>query len=117
MTLHSAKGLEADVVVVAGAADQIMPGRIPRGSREGEDHTEEQRRLLYVSITRARRELVVSWPCSIEYATAMSASIRVDGGTWTTDGVKYVRLGRSSLLPDTATRPEPGRQWLRRVPA
>jgi DNA helicase-2/ATP-dependent DNA helicase PcrA len=55
MTLHSAKGLEVNRVIVAGLADQILPGEV-----DSQDQREERRRLLYVAVTRAREQLVVS---------------------------------------------------------
>jgi len=67
MTLHGAKGLEAENVIVAGVADQIITGRVPDDPEEAEREREEQRRLLYVSITRAKRELVISWPQALKY--------------------------------------------------
>jgi hypothetical protein len=51
MTMHASKGLEFDVVVVAGVADSIIP--------DPANDIEEERRLLYVACTRARRELHV----------------------------------------------------------
>ena len=56
-TLHAAKGLEWDVVFVAGMQD----GSMPIVHAEGPKAVEEERRLLYVGMTRARRELTVSW--------------------------------------------------------
>ncbi len=54
MTLHSAKGLEADNVVIAGVADQLMPGL-----SEDSNDVAEQKRLLYVAVTRARDSLTI----------------------------------------------------------
>jgi len=56
-SLHAAKGLEWDTVFVVGASD----GLIPISMAEGLDAVEEERRLLYVGLTRARRQLFVSW--------------------------------------------------------
>jgi DNA helicase-2/ATP-dependent DNA helicase PcrA len=58
-TIHSAKGLEWDVVHVIHAADGMMPSDMATGSEEG---VEEERRLLYVALTRARDALYVYFP-------------------------------------------------------
>jgi len=57
MTLHSAKGLEFDVVVVAGLEQGILPHF--NASRSADD-VEEERRLLYVGMTRAKKRLVLT---------------------------------------------------------
>jgi len=58
-TIHSAKGLEWDVVHVIHAADGMIPSDIATGD---DDEIEEERRLLYVALTRARDTLHVSYP-------------------------------------------------------
>ena len=57
MTLHSAKGLEFKAVVVAGLEDGLLPHFNSQGARED---VEEERRLLYVGMTRARERLYLS---------------------------------------------------------
>jgi DNA helicase II / ATP-dependent DNA helicase PcrA len=57
-TVHQAKGLEYDVVFVVGLADGQFPGR---RSIEADD-VEEERRLFYVAVTRARNELYLCYP-------------------------------------------------------
>jgi DNA helicase-2/ATP-dependent DNA helicase PcrA len=56
MSMHTAKGLTADAVIVAACDDEQMPGRTT-SRRELDD----QRRLLYVSLTRARNYLFVTF--------------------------------------------------------
>ena len=58
MTIHAAKGLEFDVVFIAGCEDGVIPHA--RALEEGEGNMEEERRLFYVAVTRARRRLLVS---------------------------------------------------------
>ena len=56
-SLHAAKGLEWNTVFLAGCSD----GFIPITLAEGPAAIEEERRLLYVGVTRARRDLRLSW--------------------------------------------------------
>jgi DNA helicase-2/ATP-dependent DNA helicase PcrA len=57
-TVHQAKGLEYDVVFVIGCADGMFPGR--RAIESGD--VEEERRLFYVAVTRAKNELYLCYP-------------------------------------------------------
>nr|WP_308408656.1 ATP-dependent DNA helicase UvrD2 [Streptomyces sp. AC627_RSS907] len=56
-SLHSAKGLEWDVVFLVGVAEGMMPITYAKT----DEQIEEERRLLYVGVTRARERLHVSW--------------------------------------------------------
>jgi DNA helicase-2/ATP-dependent DNA helicase PcrA len=58
-TIHQAKGLEFDVVFVIMLCDGLFPSARSTESNDGE---EEERRLFYVSITRAKNELYLSYP-------------------------------------------------------
>ncbi len=58
MTLHSAKGLEFDAVFMAGLEDGLLPSN---RSQDDEDRLQEERRLCYVGMTRAKKFLCMSW--------------------------------------------------------
>ncbi len=60
MTMHNTKGLEFDRVFVVGMEDELIPGRLA----ESEKDLEEERRILYVAMTRARRSLYLSFALS-----------------------------------------------------
>ncbi|MGW8195174.1 MAG: ATP-dependent helicase [Desulforhopalus sp.] len=57
-TIHSAKGLEFEAVFIIGVAD----GRFPHASAMFGEQWEEERRLLYVAATRARKYLYITYP-------------------------------------------------------
>ncbi len=57
MTLHSAKGLEFPMVIMAGLEEGLFPHS---RSREDQEELEEERRLCYVGMTRARQRLVLT---------------------------------------------------------
>ena len=58
-TIHQAKGLEFDAVFVIMLCDGLFPSA---RSLESDDGEEEERRLFYVALTRARNELYMSYP-------------------------------------------------------
>ncbi len=58
MSVHSAKGLEFDAVLVAGLEENLFPSFM---AMRDQDQIDEERRLFYVAITRARHHLVLSY--------------------------------------------------------
>lgn len=74
-SLHAAKGLEWDAVFLVGLAD----GTMPIVYAETSEQVEEERRLLYVGITRARERLFLSW-----------ARARSPGGRATRDVTRFL---------------------------
>ncbi len=92
-SLHAAKGLEWDAVVLVGASEGLLPISLA----EDPAAVEEERRLLYVGVTRAREHLVIS------YARARNAGGRASrkpsrflDGIWPTGGGPARRRGRSA---------------------
>ncbi len=56
LTMHKAKGLTADIVFILAAEDEHIPGKY-----EKEPELGDERRLLYVSLTRAKHRLIISY--------------------------------------------------------
>ena len=83
-SLHAAKGLEWDAVFLVGLTD----GTLPIQHAETPEDIEEERRLLYVGVTRARTRLALSW-----------AQSRTPGGRRTRRRSRFL----TGLAPDTAT--------------
>ncbi|MDD7182267.1 ATP-dependent helicase [Peptostreptococcus porci] len=61
-TMHSAKGLEFKNVFIAGVIDGIVPYINSEDENIDENHEEEERRLFYVGVTRAKDNLTISIP-------------------------------------------------------
>lgn len=58
MTIHASKGLEWDIVFLAGMEEEIIPHN--KTILEDENLIEEERRLFYVALTRARKRIVIT---------------------------------------------------------
>ena len=64
MTMHRAKGMEFEAVLILGASDRELPAAYlakDLAEPDREDFLKRERSLLYVSATRARDELVILW--------------------------------------------------------
>lgn len=81
MSLHKSKGLTADLVVVVGCIEGLIP-RVYDGDAEDDRvrSLEEQRRLFYVALTRARESLVLSSVKSLPRKLAFKMGAKVTGG-------------------------------------
>ena len=74
MTLHSAKGLEFDTVFLPGWEEDIFPNRRAL-DESGQKALEEERRLAYVGITRARHQVFISFAANRRIYNQWQASI------------------------------------------
>lgn len=100
-SLHAAKGLEWDAVFLVGLADGTLPISHALAHGPDSDAVEEERRLLYVGVTRARVHLVLSW-----------ALARTPGGR---AGRKPSRF-LAGLSPQADRAAEPNRRKARGAP-
>ena len=66
VTFHAAKGLEWPIVHLAGLEEGFVP---IHHAKESDDDVDEERRLLYVALTRAREELHCTWARSREFGS------------------------------------------------
>ncbi|GGC66693.1 DNA helicase [Hoyosella rhizosphaerae] len=102
-SLHAAKGLEWDAVFLAGLTEGTLPISHSLGDRDGTgsiEPIEEERRLFYVGVTRAREYLTLSWALS-----------RNAGGRKTRKPSRFV----TPLLPQNTTATTPRKK--KRIPA
>ena len=115
MTIHQSKGLEFDAVFVPSLVEGRLPqpGRSPRFElpatvleplvRGREDVVAEERRLLYVAMTRARRRLYLSWAERYEGGRRWRPSRFLDEIRQA--GPRAVREARLDAVPETSSSP------------
>lgn len=61
MTVHASKGLEFDYVFIAGLEEDLFPHQRMNEDKKNESESEEERRLFYVALTRARKKIFLSY--------------------------------------------------------
>ncbi len=93
MTAHAAKGLEFKHVYITGVEDEYFPAAKSAMSESG---IEEERRLLYVAITRAQKDCVMSYSISL-YRNGLSSSANPSRFINDIDE-KYVKYGRRASM-------------------
>jgi DNA helicase-2/ATP-dependent DNA helicase PcrA len=109
-TSHSAKGKEWDVVFLMWAVDGWFP--LAR-TTEREDELEEERRLMYVAMTRARNQLAVTYPVNV-YSNRRGADYSIDQLSRFIDSGVRQRMQRvaieaaADVPPHVAPPSEPG---------
>ena len=81
MSLHKSKGLTADLVIVAGCIEGLLPFIVGDTRVEQERILEEQRRLFYVAITRPRQILLLSSVSELPRDLAHRIGAQVRGGS------------------------------------
>jgi DNA helicase-2/ATP-dependent DNA helicase PcrA len=103
LTMHAAKGLEFEVVFVAGCEDGLLPLRTPGGGMLPGTDPGEERRLLFVALTRARYRLFIS------YAARRSRR----GPAEAAGASPFLRALRPVLAAGAIPRPRPEARQLR----
>ena len=97
MTLIGSKGLDANHVFILGCNAGNMPGERWSEHISDTEHRNEQRRLLYVGFTRAKKSLCVSWSRRIPFR--QSKGHKTPGlRTVTHGGIRYIEVGISEFL-------------------
>lgn len=102
LTIHAAKGLEFEVVFLAGCERGLLPLRIPGGTAVSPDPAEE-RRLLFVAMTRARTRLLLSCASRRDSTRAARGQERDTGPSEFLSVIEPGLLARSG--PPSARRP------------
>lgn len=97
ITLISSKGLDADHVYILGCNDGNIPGKNRSTYLTNHEHKQEQRRLLFVGITRAKKTVTITWSRNIPFFQAKSHytnSVK----TAKINGKLYSQVGLSEFL-------------------
>jgi ATP-dependent DNA helicase UvrD/PcrA len=107
MSLHKSKGLTSKVVFVAGCIEGLVPTLTREGTpQQQQSELEEQRRLFYVAITRAKELLVLSSVIRLQRDLAFRIGARVIGYGDATITSRFI-----GELGPAAPEPEDGERW------
>ena len=98
-TIHSSKGLEFDAVFIIGLAE----GRFPHGSAGFGGQWEEERRLLYVAATRARKYLYLSYPRQLMGHDRQFSFAQMSPFLLELSSGLYQKIDSASFSPDYST--------------
>jgi DNA helicase-2/ATP-dependent DNA helicase PcrA len=101
-TVHSAKGKEWDAVFLIWAVDGWFPSA---RSLNDDDETDEERRLMYVALTRARHHLAVTYPLEI-YSSRRGADYSIDQLSRFIDPTVRDLMDRVTVGQPDATHPQ-----------
>jgi DNA helicase-2/ATP-dependent DNA helicase PcrA len=120
MTVHSAKGLEFPVVFVTGLEENLFP---IASALEAQDELEEERRLLYVAMTRAMKKVYLSYAISryrfgeLSYSTRSRFLDEIDAEMVETEREGRAARSRSSKWASPERQPVSLRSRSRKKPA
>jgi DNA helicase-2/ATP-dependent DNA helicase PcrA len=98
-TFHRAKGLQWQVVIIVGLSN----GLVPMASAQTQDAMDEERRLLYVALTRAEEELWCSWSESDGSVTASGAPRTRSASPWLAPINRAIEQLRREAAPTAAS--------------
>ena len=112
MSLHKSKGLGADLVIISGCEEGLIPFvEDGQSDVEANEALEEQRRLFYVALTRTKRCVVLSNSRYFNVRTARNMNLRYRAlRNYVVESIASRFL---SELGPTAPTPQLGQQWLR----
>jgi DNA helicase-2/ATP-dependent DNA helicase PcrA len=99
MTMHKAKGLTSKAVIIIACEDETIPGK-----QEGEDEEGDERRLLYVSLSRAKHFLAITY-CDERNGAQMHSG--------RSSGIPYRNLTR--FLVDAPITPIEGKRYITKI--
>ena len=110
MTVHAAKGLEFDAVFIVGLEENLFPSDM---SGDGEREIEEERRLFYVAMTRARKYLTLLFATtrfkfgSVDFCTPSRFLKDIDAKylNMPSEGIKSSWNSRPSMFDDESSKP------------